>query len=111
VASFSYFDAQMKKITGILQVFPLELIFWIGALIGIFLIDPYGGHHFTLCPLDNLGFHWCPGCGLGRAMSLLTKGDIKASWSMHPLAMFAFAVIVYRIIQLIRNIKTTNHYG
>ncbi|WP_262481916.1 DUF2752 domain-containing protein [Cecembia lonarensis] len=48
---------------------------------------------------------------MGRAMSLLSKGDLKASWSMHPLAMFAFAVIVFRIIQLIRNIKTTKNYG
>jgi hypothetical protein len=111
MASFSYFTDQMKKIGNIFQRIPLELIFWIGALIGILFIDPYGAQHFTLCPLDNLGFHWCPGCGLGRAMSLLTKGDIKASWSMHPLAMFAFAAIGYRIIELIRNLKTTNHYG
>lgn len=111
MASFSYFTGQMKTITGIAKRVPLELIFWIGALIGIFLIDPYGPHHFTLCPLENLGFHWCPGCGLGRAMSLLSKGDLKASWSMHPLAMFAFAVIVYRIIELIRNFKTTKNYG
>jgi len=101
----------MKSITTIWQQLPLELIFWIGAFIGIFLIDPYGSEHFSLCPLDNLGFNWCPGCGLGRAMSLMTKGDLKASWSMHPLAVFAFAVIIFRIIQLIRNIKTTKHYG
>lgn len=111
MASFSYLTLTMKSITTIWQQIPLELIFWIGALVGIFLIDPYGPQHFTLCPLDNLGFNWCPGCGLGRAMSLLTKGDLKASWSMHPLAMFAFAVIVFRIIQLIRNIKTTKNYG
>lgn len=90
---------------------PLELIFWLGSLIGILLIDPYGADHFSLCPLDNFGLDWCPGCGLGRSMSLLIKGDLKASWSMHPLAMFAFAVIIYRIIQLIRNIKIRKHYG
>lgn len=101
----------MKRIALIWQQTPIELIFWIGSLVGIILIDPYGPHHFSLCPLDNLGFDWCPGCGLGRAMSLLAKGDIQASWSMHPLAMFAFAVILYRIIQLIRNIKTTKNYG
>lgn len=101
----------MKKISAIFQVIPFELIFWISALIGILFIDPYASGHFTLCPLDNLGFHWCPGCGLGRSMSLLTKGDFKASWSMHPLAMFAFGVIVYRIVELIRNIKTIKHYG
>ncbi len=101
----------MNRIRTVLSKTPLELIFWIGALIGIFLIDPYGAHHFSLCPLDNLGLDWCPGCGLGRAMSLLSKGNIQASWSMHPLAMFAFAVIVFRIFELIRNIKTTKYYG
>jgi hypothetical protein len=101
----------MKRVSTIISKLPLELIFWIGALIGILFIDPYGPQHFTLCPLDNLGFTWCPGCGLGRSMSLLIKGDFQASWSMHPFAMFAFAVIVYRIIQLIRNIKTIKHYG
>jgi hypothetical protein len=111
MAFFSYFTVQMKKITDILQGFPVELIFWIGALIGILLIDPYGPQHFSLCPLDNLGITWCPGCGLGRAMSLMTKGELQASWSMHPLAMFGFAVIIYRIIQLIRNIKTIKNYG
>jgi hypothetical protein len=44
-------------------------------------------------------------------MSLLTKGDIQASWSMHPLAMFAFVVIAYRIVELIRNIITIKNYG
>lgn len=101
----------MKAISKYVSKLPLELIFWLGAIIGILLIDPYGPQHFTLCPLDNLGFHWCPGCGLGRSMSLLTHGDFKASWSMHPLAMFAFAVITYRIIQLIRNLKTTRNHG
>ena len=101
----------MKRISTIIGKLPIELIFWISALVGILFIDPYGPQHFTLCPLDNLGIDWCPGCGLGRAMSFIVKGDFQASWSMHPLAMFAFAVIVYRIIQIIRNIKTIKHYG
>ncbi|SNS14606.1 Protein of unknown function [Belliella buryatensis] len=101
----------MKKAITYFRKLPLELIFWIGALIGILRIDPYSPHHFSLCPLDNLGFTWCPGCGLGRAMSLLTRGDFQESWSMHPLAMFAFAVIIFRIFELIRNLKTTKHYG
>ncbi|MFD2036657.1 DUF2752 domain-containing protein [Belliella marina] len=101
----------MKKLITSIRKLPLELIFWIAALIGILRIDPYDAHHFSLCPLDNLGISWCPGCGLGRAMSLLTRGDFQASWSMHPLAMFAFAVIIYRIFELIRNKKTTKHYG
>ncbi|MCH7401918.1 DUF2752 domain-containing protein [Belliella kenyensis] len=101
----------MRKVITTFRKLPFELIFWIGALIGILRIDPYSGDHFSLCPLDSLGFTWCPGCGLGRSMSLLSKGDFHASWSMHPLAMFAFAVIIFRIYELIRNFKTTQHNG
>lgn len=101
----------MKKISNLLQGFPTELIFWIGSLVAILLIEPYAETHFSLCPLDQLGFSWCPGCGLGRSMNLLAKGDFQASWSMHPLAMLAYIVIFSRIWQLIKNLKTTHNYG
>ncbi|WP_194775620.1 DUF2752 domain-containing protein [Pararhodonellum marinum] len=101
----------MKNLKTTFQRFPLELIFWISALISISLIDPYQSDHFTLCPLDQLGFHWCPGCGLGRAMSLMLKGDFAASWSLHPLAGFAFVVITFRIIELIKHLKTIKYHG
>lgn len=111
MAFFWHFTFHMNTIGSTIRKIPWELVFWIGAIIGIFLIDPYGPHHFSLCPLDNLGVTWCPGCGLGRSMSLLSKGDFKASWSMHPLAMFAFATISYRIIQLIRNLNIIKNHG
>jgi hypothetical protein len=101
----------MKEITSWIRRIPLELIFWIGSLIAIFTINPDAGHHFSLCPLDSMGFSWCPGCGLGRSMSLLARGEIQASWSMHPLAMLAFGVILHRIWTLIKNLKTTHNYG
>ncbi|MFL0684390.1 MAG: DUF2752 domain-containing protein [Algoriphagus aquaeductus] len=101
----------MKEITKWIRYIPLELIFWIGSLLAILTINPDGGHHFSLCPLDSLGFSWCPGCGLGRSMNLLARGEIQASWSMHPLAMLAFGVILHRIWTLIKNLKTTHNYG
>lgn len=101
----------MKEITNRLQRFPLELVFWIGSLFAILTIDPSASTHFSLCPLDQLGFSWCPGCGLGRSMNLLANGNFQASWSMHPLAMLAYVVIFYRIWQLIKNLKTTHNYG
>jgi len=101
----------MKKITQWIQIFPLELIFWIVSLIAILFINPDAGTHMSLCPLSQLGFEWCPGCGLGRSMSLLAKGDFQASWSMHPLAMLAYVVIFSRIWQLIKNLKHTHNYG
>lgn len=101
----------MKEVTRMLRQFPLELVFWIGSLIAILLLDVNAGSHLSLCPLDQLGFDWCPGCGLGRSMNLLARGEIQASWSMHPLAMLAYVVIFSRIWQLIKNLKTTHYYG
>ncbi|WP_133553060.1 DUF2752 domain-containing protein [Algoriphagus boseongensis] len=101
----------MKEISKWIQQVPLELIFWIGSLIAILTINPEASQHFSLCPLDNLGFSWCPGCGLGRSMNLLARGEIQASWSMHPLAMLAFAAIFHRIWTLIKHLKTTHNYG
>lgn len=95
----------------ILSKFPLELLFWVGCIIAIFVLELEEEMHISLCPLDQFGFDWCPGCGLGRSMNLLAQGEIQASWSMHPLAMFAFAVIFSRIWTLIKNFKTIIYYG
>jgi hypothetical protein len=101
----------MKRFTHLLSRFPLELVIWIGSIFAILALDPMGEAHVSLCPLDQLGLDWCPGCGLGRSMNLLAHGEIQASWSMHPLAMFAFVVIFSRIWTLIKNLKTTYNYG
>ncbi|MFC3881152.1 DUF2752 domain-containing protein [Algoriphagus namhaensis] len=101
----------MKEITNWLQRVPLELIFWIGSLISILMINPDSSTHFTLCPLSQLGFEWCPGCGLGRSMNLLARGHLAESWSMHQLAMLAYVVIFSRIWTLIKNLKHTHNYG
>lgn len=101
----------MKVITQWISNLPLELIFWIGSLVAVILLNPHGGSHLSLCPLSQLGFDWCPGCGLGRSMSLLARGEFQASWNMHPLAVLAYVVIISRIWQLIRNLKTTHNYG
>jgi hypothetical protein len=90
---------------------PFELYFWCLALLAIAFIEVGKEHHFSLCPLDSLGIVWCPGCGLGRSMKLFMTGQFRDSWEMHPLGGFGWAVIVFRIIELIKNIKTTRNYG
>ncbi|WP_143961053.1 DUF2752 domain-containing protein [Litoribacter populi] len=99
-----------QSIQHIARKFPLELLFWVSALILIWYLEPAGDSHFSLCPLDMMGATWCPGCGLGRAMNLLMHGEWIASFKIHPLAGFAFVVILLRIINLIRNIKIY-YYG
>jgi hypothetical protein len=85
-----------------LDKFPVEAIVWIGGLIVVALSDP-GVSHFIICPLNNLGFDFCPGCGLGRSIGLLFRGELRESFAAHPLGIFAVIVLSYRIFQLSQN--------
>ncbi len=82
-----------------LKPFPLELLFWSLALV-LLATSNANEHHFTLCPLANLGFNWCPGCGLGRAITALFKGEVLVSIKHHWLGIPALALILHRIYQL-----------
>lgn len=80
----------------------IELVFWAGGL-GVLAFSDPSQPHYSLCPLKNLGFRYCPGCGLGHSISYLLHGDIQASLHAHPLGIFALAVIVHRIFVLLKN--------
>ncbi len=86
----------------------VELIFWLAALTALALNNPTA-HHFSLCPLANLGFeHWCPGCGLGRSIGLLLHGHIGQSITQHWLGIPALLIILHRIYALTLPIKKEN---
>ena len=76
--------------------FPVELIFWILALVLLATADSHE-HHFSLCPLANLGIDWCPGCGLGRSITALFHGELQESIHHHWFGIPALLVIVYRM--------------
>ncbi|WP_308379142.1 DUF2752 domain-containing protein [Parapedobacter tibetensis] len=78
---------------------PIELACWVLALVLLYFSNPHA-HHFSLCPLENAGFTWCPGCGLGRSITLLMHGELKASLSMHWLGIPALLIIIHRIYTL-----------
>ncbi|RQP19934.1 DUF2752 domain-containing protein [Parapedobacter defluvii] len=86
---------------------PIEWMCWMTALILLYFSDPHT-HHFTLCPLENMGLEWCPGCGLGRAIALFMHGEIEASFRMHWLGIPAFFSIIHRIYTLSK--LTYNHW-
>lgn len=85
----------------VISKLPLEGICWVTALLLLYFTNPHD-HHFTLCPLENIGFAWCPGCGLGRSIALFLHGEISASFAMHGLGIPAFFVIVHRIYSLLK---------
>jgi hypothetical protein len=93
----------LEKIHRIWRIVGLEAFIWIAGLIFLAFIPASDSTHFTICPLNNLGFDFCPGCGLGNSISLLFSGDILASIHSHPLGIFALIIILTRIISLIKN--------
>ena len=82
--------------------FPIELFFWTTALVLLATSNAHE-HHFTLCPLANLGYEgWCPGCGLGRSITQLLNGNIEASLAHHWFGIPALFIILLRVWALLR---------
>ncbi|MEY2706223.1 MAG: hypothetical protein RL407_2285 [Bacteroidota bacterium] len=100
----------MKGLSERMIQWPLELIFWLGCIVAVLTINPEI-EAFSICPLHQLGLEWCPGCGLGKAMNLLARGEVQASWQFHPAASLAYGVIFHRIWVLVKQLKHRTHYG
>jgi hypothetical protein len=77
-----------------------ELIFWVAAIIALAVTNPSLESQYTLCPLKLMGITWCPGCGIGHAISWLLHGDLAQSWQAHWLGVPALIIITYRIYVL-----------
>lgn len=83
-----------------------EALLWLGILLSMMVSQPVIETHLTLCPLALAGFHWCPGCGVGRSMILALHGQVIASISIHPLGLPAIAVLSERIYELFSPLNT-----
>lgn len=82
---------------------PLELVCWTVALIGFALAEPIypqQENHFSFCPLAAAGIDWCPGCGLGRSMTLFLHGKWAYGYQQHWLGGPAVLLITGRIYVL-----------
>ena len=95
-----------SKIFSYVRLIGLEGFIWIAAIIYLaFFVNPFETH-FTICPLANAGFEYCPGCGLGNSISLFFHGYIKDSFNTHVLGIPAVLVILHRIYSIIKfNLK------
>lgn len=91
-----------------LNKIPVEAWVWMAGLAFLAISSPDGT--WTVCPLHNLGLDFCPGCGLGRSVSLIFRGEWSAAWQMHPLGFVAIPMLLYRSFNLIKsNINNNNH--
>ncbi|WP_299497177.1 DUF2752 domain-containing protein [Mucilaginibacter sp.] len=77
-----------------------ELLFWVAAIIALAVADPSVEPQYSLCPLKLMGITWCPGCGIGHAISWLIHGNLTNSWRAHWLGVPALILITYRIYVL-----------
>ncbi|MGI8582996.1 MAG: DUF2752 domain-containing protein [Chitinophagaceae bacterium] len=85
-----------------------ELLFWSASLTLLALMPIDNDPHFSLCVFKLLGINFCPGCGLGHSISNLFHGNIQASFSSHPLGIFAVNIILCRIYKLLRLYQSSN---
>lgn len=84
---------------------------WVALAAGLILaasIVP-GTDEPTFCLFNRSGVDFCPGCGLGRSISMAFRGQLKASLQMHPAGLLAILILLYRIVFIhIRNYNLTN---
>jgi hypothetical protein len=78
---------------------------WIAALAFLSISNP-ALHHYTLCPLDNLGISYCPGCGLGRSIGYFFRLEFVSSFMAHPLGIPAVLLFIFRSVKIL--IKPSN---
>jgi hypothetical protein len=91
-----------QKIIAIVRNINLEAVIWICGLTFLAFSNPGTDHHFTICPIKNLGFSFCPGCGLGESIAHLFRFEFFQSFLSHPLGIMALPILVNRIIFLVR---------
>jgi len=81
---------------------------WLALATGLILLalmDPLTQAQ-TLCPIERLGFEYCPGEGLGRSVSYAFRGDFVASFYSHPAGIAAILIITGRIFAILhRNLN------
>ena len=99
----SIYQIILVKVKRIWKLLGIEALIWIFGLTYLALFNSPEAVHFTICPLSNLGFKYCPGCGLGNSISYLFRGDILLSFHSHPLGILALVIIIFRIITIINN--------
>lgn len=79
----------------------LEVIFWTSGLAYLAIHNPWMVSSFSFCPLESIGFHYCPGCGLGRSISFFIHGAVSRSFETHILGIPAAVLVVHRTINLL----------
>ena len=85
-----------------LKKIPLELVIWIAVLLYLLIINP-AAEHTSFCFYKFIGISWCPGCGIGHAVSYALHGNFPASFQSHKFGIVALLILLHRIVILSKN--------
>ena len=81
---------------------------WVAFLTGLILMatmDPFTtGPSF--CIVEQLGFNYCPGEGLGHSIAFLFRGDFEASLQANLLGPLAVIILSLRIMGIWKALLT-----
>jgi hypothetical protein len=89
-----------NKLPAFYCLISIEATIWITGILLLAFLPFNNGNHFTICPLNNLGFNFCPGCGLGSSIHYLLHLNFLESFNAHPLGIIALPILIFRIITL-----------
>lgn len=93
----------LEKSLKYLKKYDWEALFWLIAMLYLTFINPYTPKHLDFCLFSLVGIENCPGCGLGKSISMIFHGDFAGSFDAHPLGIPAIILIVKRIYNLVKN--------
>lgn len=87
-----------------------ELLAWVCALAFPFFINPWSTDHFTICFFKWIGLDWCPGCGLGKSIAFIYRGEWLLSLKTHWFGIATVIILLLRIFSLAKTrIITPKH--
>lgn len=86
----------------------LEGFIWLFALLSL-AFTYHTEEHYSFCVFNNLGFKYCPGCGVGHAISYFFHGEFAKSISTHPFGVVAIIILSHRIFTIFLNKNKTQY--
>ena len=108
-------ESDFRRINKLIRKYFFLHFEWIVLMTGLLLmifLDPFSQAE-SICPAKRLNLQFCPGCGLGRSISQLFRGEFVTSIQTHPAGILATMIIPARIGKIFyRNhkLKITDKY-
>jgi hypothetical protein len=88
----------------------LEPAIWLTALVLLFFMDT-SKDSASFCVFKMVGFHSCPGCGIGHAMHDALHFRFAQSFHEHLLGIPAVLIILYTTIKSLYTLKSHKRHG